>query len=123
MDESLDKLGATISGALPGSVVGHWVANGELTIAAAAGFAAAFVGLAAPALAAPSGIGSAADTINELENQGNRVIVNRQSGAALSDASVVSVRQGAPIREYTWDAQGDDRVLETVGRVIYVDVK
>ena len=36
MEESLDKLGATISGALPGSVVGHWVANGELTIAAAA---------------------------------------------------------------------------------------
>ena len=36
MDESLDKLGAAISGALAGSVVGHWVANGELTIAAVA---------------------------------------------------------------------------------------
>ncbi len=36
MEDSLDKLGATISGALPGAVVGHWVANGELTIAAAA---------------------------------------------------------------------------------------
>ena len=36
MDESLDKLGAAISGALAGSVVGHWVANGELTIAAIA---------------------------------------------------------------------------------------
>jgi NADH-quinone oxidoreductase subunit C len=36
MDESLDKLGATIAGALPGSVVGHWVANDELTLAAAA---------------------------------------------------------------------------------------
>ena len=36
MDETLDKLGATIAGALPGSVLGHRVANGELTITAAA---------------------------------------------------------------------------------------
>ncbi|MCV7149862.1 hypothetical protein [Mycolicibacterium pyrenivorans] len=97
--------------------------NFTIATAAAAGFAAAFVGLAVPALAAPSGTGSAADTISALEEQGNRVIVNRQSGAALSDASVVSVRQGAELREYTWDAQGDDRILETVGRVIFVDVK
>ncbi|HEY9264923.1 MAG TPA: hypothetical protein VIQ11_09990 [Mycobacterium sp.] len=97
--------------------------NVTIATAAAAGFAAAFVGLAAPALAAPSGNGNAATTISELEAQGNRVIVNRQSGAALADANVVSIRQGNEIREYTWDAQGDDRVRETVGRVIYVDVK
>jgi NADH-quinone oxidoreductase subunit C len=36
MDEKLDKLGATIAGALPGAVLGHQVANGELTIAASA---------------------------------------------------------------------------------------
>ena len=36
MDETLDKLGETIAGALPGSVMGHWVANGELTVTAAA---------------------------------------------------------------------------------------
>ncbi|HEY9265068.1 MAG TPA: hypothetical protein VIQ11_10720 [Mycobacterium sp.] len=97
--------------------------NLTIATAAAAGFAAAFVGLATPALAAPSGNGNAATTISELEAQGNRVIVNRQSGAALADANVVSVRQGNEIREYTWDAQGDDRVRETVGRVIYVDVR
>ena len=34
MDEPLDKLGETIAGALSGSVLGHWVANGELTIIA-----------------------------------------------------------------------------------------
>jgi NADH-quinone oxidoreductase subunit C len=34
MDETLDKLGATIVGALAGSVLDHKVANGELTIAA-----------------------------------------------------------------------------------------
>jgi NADH-quinone oxidoreductase subunit C len=36
MDETLDKLGATIAGALPGAVTGHTVANGELTITAKA---------------------------------------------------------------------------------------
>jgi NADH-quinone oxidoreductase subunit C len=36
MDEILDKLGETIVGALAGSVLDHRVANGELTIAAAA---------------------------------------------------------------------------------------
>jgi NADH-quinone oxidoreductase subunit C len=34
MDETLDQLGDIIAGALPGSVMGHWVANGELTVAA-----------------------------------------------------------------------------------------
>jgi hypothetical protein len=96
--------------------------NITIATAAAAGFAATFIGLAAPALAAPSA-GNAQDTINQLEDQGNRVIVNRQSGTPLSQANVVDVRQGNEIQEYTWDAQGDDRVLETVGRVVYVDVK
>lgn len=36
MDETLDKLGEIIAGALPSSVLGHWVAHGELTIAATA---------------------------------------------------------------------------------------
>ncbi len=35
MDESLEKLGETIAGALAGAVIGHWVKNGELTIEAA----------------------------------------------------------------------------------------
>src|SRR5712671_13554 len=36
MDETLDKLGETVAAALPGSVMGHWVAHGELTLAAIA---------------------------------------------------------------------------------------
>ena len=36
MDEALDKLGETIASALPGSVLGHGVADGELTITASA---------------------------------------------------------------------------------------
>ncbi|CAN5201356.1 hypothetical protein BH11ACT7_BH11ACT7_29640 [soil metagenome] len=51
-------------------------------------------GLAAPALAAPTGAGSAQDTISSLESQGYNVVVNRQSDRPLSEASVVSVGQG-----------------------------
>ena len=91
------------------------------TTAAVAGFAAALVGLAAPAAAAPAG-GSATDTISSLEADGNRVIVNRQSSTPLSEAGVTSVRQGQPIREYVWDAQGDDQVREITGHVYFVDV-
>jgi len=36
MDETLDKLGETIAAALPGSVTGHEVAHGELTLTAVA---------------------------------------------------------------------------------------
>jgi len=36
MDETLDKLGETVAGALPGSITSHAVANGELTVQAAA---------------------------------------------------------------------------------------
>ncbi|GAB3240665.1 hypothetical protein [Mycolicibacterium hippocampi] len=97
--------------------------------AIAAGFSAAVIGLAGPAAAgpwppkaAPSGA-SATDTIAALEADGNRVIVNRQGSTALDDAEIVSIRQGQPIREYVWDAQGDDKVLETTGNVVFVDVK
>ena len=101
------------------------------TIAAvAAGLSAAVLGLAAPAIAAPIGGDSAQQTISALEAQGNRVIVNRESGAALSDATVVSVRPGPELREWvTVDGrQGNDRThtdreLQTTGRVLYVDVR
>ena len=103
--------------------------NFTIATAVAAGFAATFIGLAAPALAAPSA-GNAQDTISSLEDQGNRVIVNRQSGTPLSEASIVDVRQGPAIREYVTvnGRQGDDhshqdRELQTTGRVIYLDVK
>ena len=36
MDETLDKLGETVASALPGSITSHAVANGELTVQAAA---------------------------------------------------------------------------------------
>ena len=94
-----------------------------ITLTAAAALSAAVLGLAAPAAAAPTGASDAQQTIAQLEDQGNRVIVNRQSSAPLNDASIVGIRQGSPIQEYTWDLQRDDRILETVGHVLFVDVK
>ena len=66
---------------------------GFATIAATA-LTAGFLGLAAPAMAAPTGAGNAQDTISSLESQGYKVIVNRLSTAPLAEASVVSVGQG-----------------------------
>ena len=34
MDEALDKLGQTVATALAGAALGHWIANGELTLVA-----------------------------------------------------------------------------------------
>jgi NADH-quinone oxidoreductase subunit C len=36
MDEALERLGEVIAAALPGSVIGHWVAHGQLTLAVTA---------------------------------------------------------------------------------------
>lgn len=106
----------------------------HLTIAtaAAAALSAAVLGLAAPAVAAPSGDDSAQHTITELEAMGNRVIVNRLSSAPLSEAEIIAVRPGAEIREWVTSDGGsrrggdnsrEDRVLRTVGRILYVDVR
>ena len=104
--------------------------NFTIASVTAAALSAAVLGLAAPAIAAPTAGDNAAQTISALEAQGNRVFVNRESGAALSDASVVSVRPGSEIREWVTvdgrqgnDRSHTDRELQTTGRVYYVDVK
>ncbi|MGE2832574.1 hypothetical protein [Mycobacterium sp. SMC-4] len=93
-----------------------------IATAAAAGLSTAILGLAAPAVAAPSGTGNAKDTISQLEAQGNRVIVNRQDSTPLSEANVVAVRPGPELRKWVWDAQRDDRILVPAGRTYFVDV-
>ena len=52
------------------------------------GLAAAVIGLAAPAAAAPTGPGNAQQTISQLEAQGYHVIVNRIGTAPLDQATV-----------------------------------
>ena len=55
----------------------------RLTLATIAGgaFIALALGLPASAEAAPSGIGSAQDTVNELENSGFKVVLNKMGAS------------------------------------------
>ena len=90
------------------------------------GLAAALIGLAAPASAAPSGSDNATQTIGQLRAQGYTVIVNRLGSTPLDEAEVVAVRPG---QTYTHiDAGqpviGSERNYATVqDNIVYVDVR
>jgi hypothetical protein len=96
----------------------------SFTLAAvvAAGLSAAVVGLAAPAVAAPTGAGSADETISKLEEGGNRVIVNRLSDTPLSQATVVAVQPGPAIRSTVRDNDSTYQQVIT-GKIYYVAVR
>jgi hypothetical protein len=90
---------------------------------AASALAAAFLGLAAPAAAAPAGPGSAQDTISELQRQGYTVVVNRIGNAPLEQASVVAVRPGQTYSRTDHSGPGDDLSTKVLNKTVYVDVK
>jgi hypothetical protein len=97
----------------------------------ATALAAGFLGLAAPALAAPTGAGNAQDTISNLQEQGYKVIVNRQSDAPLSEASVVSIGEGATFSHSNtnngnqggYGPNADNQFAPENTKTIYVNVK
>jgi hypothetical protein len=89
----------------------------------ASGLAAAVLGLAAPAVAAPSGPGSAQQTINQLQQQGYNVIVNHVGATPLSQATVVAVRPGQTYSRTDSGNPGDDLLTTVTGKTVYVDVK
>jgi hypothetical protein len=95
---------------------------GFATVAASA-LAAAVVGLAAPAMAAPSGPGNAQQTITKLESQGYQVIVNRIGSAPLDQASVVAVRPGQTYSRTDSGVPGDSLTTTVTDKTVYVDVK
>ena len=95
---------------------------GIATVAASA-LAAAVVGLAAPVQAAPSGPGSAQQTINQLESQGYTVIVNRIGNSPLNQATVVAVRPGQTYTQTDSMGVGHDLNTRVVNKTVYVDVK
>ena len=70
-----------------------------------------------PAVAAPSGPGSAADTLASLQERGYRVIVNKVGGAALEDCTVGAIRPGRAVTEMRRDSRG-----RTVENVVYTTV-
>ncbi|MCT7661500.1 hypothetical protein [Mycobacterium deserti] len=95
---------------------------GFATIAATA-LAGGVIGLAAPALAAPTGPGNAEQTISELQSQGYTVVVNRIGNAPLDQASVVSVRSGQTYTRTDHSGPGDDLSTKVLNKTVYVDVK
>jgi hypothetical protein len=90
------------------------------TVAAGAVIALA-VGFPASAHAAPSGIGSAQDTVNELEDNGFKVVLNKMGTGPLDHCTVDSVRPGEtvirPVRN------GTDLVNQIVYQTVYLTAK
>ena len=77
--------------------------------------------LAGPVAAAPSGSGSAQQTISQLEDEGYRVILSRVGSGSLEDCSVKAVRPGRDITELKAAPRGntEERVRYTT---VYVDL-
>jgi hypothetical protein len=93
--------------------------------AVVSGLAAAIVGLAAPAVAAPTGPGDAQQTIDVLRAQGYTVIVNRIGTAPLEQADVVAVRPGQTYSRTDTGVPGagNDIYTTVTDKTVYVDVK
>ncbi len=76
------------------------------------------LGLAAPANAAPTGTGSAADTVSELQSRGYHVQVNSSANTALSNCRVTGVNG---LADSNIDANGH-RIDPSQHTTLYVDV-
>jgi hypothetical protein len=95
----------------------------RLATIVAGGLTAATLGLAAPAVAAPTGPGNAQDTINNLKADGYNVIVNRVGGTPLEQATVVAVRPGQTFSRTDSGNPGDSLATTVTSKTVYVDVK
>jgi hypothetical protein len=95
----------------------------RLTIATIAGgaFIALVLGLPASALAAPSGIGSAQDTVDELENSGFKVVLNKVGPAPLDQCTVDSVRPGETVTRVV--QAGNDVANHVIYQTVYLTAK
>lgn len=95
----------------------------KLTFATIAGgaFVALALGVPASAQAAPSGIGSAQDTVSELENYGYKVVLNKLGAGPLDHCSVDSIRPGETVIRAV--PAGDDVVSQIVYQTVYLTAK
>jgi hypothetical protein len=79
------------------------------------------IGLPASAQAVPSGIGSAQDTVNELENNGFEVVVTKKGAGPLDHCTVDLVRPGETvIRPVQY---GNELVNQIVYQTVYLTAK
>ena len=95
----------------------------ELTFAtiAAGAFISLAVGIPASAQGAPSGIGSAQDTVNELEDNGFNVVVKKIGAAPLDHCTVDSVRPVGPVIRPVQN--GTELVNQIVYQTVYLTAK
>jgi hypothetical protein len=95
----------------------------SLTFATIAGgaFIALALGLPGSAHAAPSGIGSAQDTVNELEDNGFRVVLNKMGAGPLDHCTVASVRPGETVTSPV--QSGGELVNQIVYQTVYLTAK
>ena len=68
-----------------------------ITTATAGLLALDALGFAADAVAAPTGVGSAADTVKSLEADGYTVQVNGAANSSLSECTVTGVHPGSTV--------------------------
>jgi hypothetical protein len=96
--------------------------NGLVFAAIAGGsFIALALGLPAGAQAAPSGIGSAQDTVNELENNGFKVVLKKIGARPLDHCTVDSVRPGETVMRPV--QHGSELVNQIVYQTVYLTAK
>jgi hypothetical protein len=95
----------------------------SLTFATIAGgaFIALALSLPAGAQAAPSGIGSAQDTVNELEHNGFKVVLNKVGTRPLDHCTVDSVRPGETVTRPV--LSGAALVNQIVYQTVYLTAK
>ena len=94
------------------------------TSVVAGALASATLGLAATAVAAPSGPSSVDDTIGRLQAQGFNVLVSRVDSAAADQCTLNAVRPGQTFSRTDSGVPGaqDDLVTTVTDKTVYVDV-
>ncbi|MBV8927605.1 MAG: hypothetical protein JO152_00590 [Mycobacteriaceae bacterium] len=91
----------------------------KITTITVTALAAIAVGAAAPVSGAPSGSGSVQDTVNSLQADGYRVILNKTGSAPLAQCTLTAIRPGQQFTPYT--TRDENGVVAHSFSTIYVD--
>jgi hypothetical protein len=94
-----------------------------ITTVTVGALSASALGLAGAVAAAPSGPGSAQDTLNSLQGQGYKVIVNKVGNAPLGQCSVSAVRPGHDIMQPDTSRDSGSLPVQVIRyTTVYLDV-